>query len=98
MCWEPQIGIPFQFPPVFLKKTALVISPLIALMEDQVLGLEVSNVRACMLGSGQQGDIAQLEQDIKDSIYRLVSFFSRSTNRYHVFCRLQDRLHHPRVR
>ena len=43
----------FQFPPVYLSKTALIVSPLISLMEDQVLALKVANIPACYLGSNQ---------------------------------------------
>ncbi|XP_063704543.1 bifunctional 3'-5' exonuclease/ATP-dependent helicase WRN-like [Culicoides brevitarsis] len=43
----------FQYPPVFMDGVGLVISPLISLMEDQVLALNVSNIPACFLGSAQ---------------------------------------------
>ncbi len=44
----------YQFPPVYLRKTALVVSPLISLMEDQVLALEAAGISACFLGSAQK--------------------------------------------
>nr|CAB3267766.1 Werner syndrome ATP-dependent helicase homolog [Phallusia mammillata] len=44
----------YQFPPVYLETTAICISPLISLMEDQVLKLETSNIPGCFLGSGQK--------------------------------------------
>lgn len=36
----------YQLPPVVLKKTAFVVSPLISLMTDQVLKLDACNVKA----------------------------------------------------
>jgi len=44
----------YQYPPVYMDSTAICISPLISLMEDQVLKLETSNIPACYLGSGQK--------------------------------------------
>lgn len=43
----------YQFPAVFTSKTTLVVSPLISLMEDQVLSMNVSSIPACYLGSAQ---------------------------------------------
>ncbi|XP_023229321.1 Werner syndrome ATP-dependent helicase-like [Centruroides sculpturatus] len=43
----------YQFPAVHSKKTVVVISPLISLMEDQVLAMNVANIPACYLGSAQ---------------------------------------------
>ncbi|XP_043826634.1 Werner syndrome ATP-dependent helicase isoform X2 [Dromiciops gliroides] len=47
----------FQFPPVFVGGIGIVVSPLISLMEDQVLRLQMSNVKACFLGSAQSENI-----------------------------------------
>ncbi|XP_076814654.1 bifunctional 3'-5' exonuclease/ATP-dependent helicase WRN-like isoform X2 [Clavelina lepadiformis] len=44
----------YQYPSVYLDSTAICISPLISLMEDQVLKLHTSNIPACFLGSGQK--------------------------------------------
>lgn len=43
----------FQFPAVYRKRMTLVVSPLIALMEAQVLGLTSKGISACVLGSAQ---------------------------------------------
>lgn len=44
----------YQFPPVYLTKTSIVISPLIALMEEQVETLTKLGIPAALLGSAQQ--------------------------------------------
>lgn len=64
----------YQFPPVATGKTALVISPLIALMEDQVLALRVAGVHACLLGSAQ-ADKADTYNDIQAGRCRYRPFF-----------------------
>ncbi|CAG9807172.1 unnamed protein product [Chironomus riparius] len=46
----------YQFPPVFLGKKAIVISPLISLMETQVQMLKSLGISACFI-SGQQKNI-----------------------------------------
>ncbi|XP_061389969.1 bifunctional 3'-5' exonuclease/ATP-dependent helicase WRN-like [Musca vetustissima] len=47
-------SLTYQFPPVFAKKLAIVVSPLISLMEDQVRALNLTRERACLLGSAQE--------------------------------------------
>uniref|UniRef100_A0A8D0TTW2 DNA 3'-5' helicase n=1 Tax=Sus scrofa TaxID=9823 RepID=A0A8D0TTW2_PIG len=59
----------FQYPPVSVGGIGLVISPLISLMEDQVLQLEMSNIPACFLGSAQSKNVLE---DIKLGKYRIV--------------------------
>eukprot|EP00073_Rattus_norvegicus_P053479 XP_017455863.1 PREDICTED: Werner syndrome ATP-dependent helicase isoform X1 [Rattus norvegicus] len=59
----------FQYPPVYTGKIGIVISPLISLMEDQVLQLEMSNIPACLLGSAQPKNILG---DIKLGRYRII--------------------------
>uniref|UniRef100_A0A8C7E382 DNA 3'-5' helicase n=1 Tax=Naja naja TaxID=35670 RepID=A0A8C7E382_NAJNA len=59
----------FQFPPVYTGGTGVVISPLISLMEDQVLQLRMSGVPACLLGSAQSKNI---REEIKAGQYRVV--------------------------
>ncbi|BBN00819.1 ATP-dependent DNA helicase RecQ [Marchantia polymorpha subsp. ruderalis] len=43
----------YQMPPLITKKTAVVISPLISLMQDQVMGLKQRGIRAEFIGSAQ---------------------------------------------
>ncbi|XP_011740036.2 bifunctional 3'-5' exonuclease/ATP-dependent helicase WRN isoform X1 [Macaca nemestrina] len=59
----------FQYPPVYVGKIGLVISPLISLMEDQVLQLKMSNIPTCFLGSAQSENVLT---DIKLGKYRIV--------------------------
>ncbi|KAM9670397.1 bifunctional 3'-5' exonuclease/ATP-dependent helicase WRN isoform 2-T2 [Dama dama] len=59
----------FQYPPVYVGGIGLVISPLISLMEDQVLQLEISSIPACFLGSAQSKNVVE---DIKLGKYRIV--------------------------
>uniref|UniRef100_A0A672R4P8 ATP-dependent DNA helicase n=1 Tax=Sinocyclocheilus grahami TaxID=75366 RepID=A0A672R4P8_SINGR len=59
----------FQFPPVYCQNVSVVISPLIALMEDQVLHLQMSNISACFLGSAQTKN---LYEEVKRGHFRVV--------------------------
>lgn len=43
----------YQYPAVYSKGLTIVVSPLISLMKDQVLSLEMANIKACLLGSAQ---------------------------------------------
>ena len=61
----------YQFPPVYLGKTALVVSPLISLMEDQVLALTTTGVGACFLGSAQ-GQKQKTYDGIRNGEYKVV--------------------------
>lgn len=60
----------YQFPAVYTNKITLVISPLISLMEDQVLGLGVFNIKACLLGSAQKN--RDILNEIEQNYYRVV--------------------------
>ncbi|NXX60918.1 WRN helicase, partial [Scopus umbretta] len=59
----------YQFPPVYTGHTAIVICPLISLMEDQVLQLTMSGISACLLGSAQSKNI---KESIKVGQYRVI--------------------------
>nr|CAD7201239.1 unnamed protein product [Timema douglasi] len=61
----------YQFPAVYSEGLTIVISPLISLMEDQVLSLEVANINACMLGSAQTSK-SETINNIFSGVYRLV--------------------------
>ncbi|XP_005102149.1 Werner syndrome ATP-dependent helicase homolog isoform X2 [Aplysia californica] len=64
-------SLTFQFPSVFTKRTSIIISPLISLMEDQVHGLQASNIDACFLGSAQTRS-AEVKEELFQGKYRLV--------------------------
>ncbi|CAN7995034.1 unnamed protein product [Ixodes hexagonus] len=61
----------YQFPPVFTGKTAVVVSPLISLMEDQVRALAAANIPACLLGSAQS-DSRGVVDGLQAGRYRLL--------------------------
>ncbi|XP_065880373.1 uncharacterized protein [Euphorbia lathyris] len=49
----------YQVPPLLVEKTAVVISPLISLMQDQVMALKERGIRAEYLGSSQKDQSVQ---------------------------------------
>jgi len=61
----------YQFPPIYLGSTAVCISPLISLMEDQVLKLETSNIPSTFLGSAQKNKRAVFNEMMNGN-YRVV--------------------------
>ncbi|XP_037828794.1 Werner syndrome ATP-dependent helicase-like [Lucilia sericata] len=63
-------SLTYQFPPIFLKKVAVVVTPLISLMEDQVTALNLTRERACFLGSAQKN--RNMEQRIINLHFNLV--------------------------
>lgn len=60
----------YQFPAVYLNGITVVVSPLISLMEDQVLALTTANISACLLGTAQTNK--KIESEIHNSKYRVV--------------------------
>ncbi|KAE8631557.1 hypothetical protein XENTR_v10001231 [Xenopus tropicalis] len=59
----------YQFAPVYTSGIGIVICPLISLMEDQVLQLEMSNIPSCFLGSAQSKNVLQ---DVKAGRMRVI--------------------------
>ena len=55
----------YQFPALYLKGLAVVVSPLISLMEDQVMALKLVNVEACLLGSAQDN-----QDEVRTKIFK----------------------------
>jgi ATP-dependent DNA helicase RecQ len=63
----------YQIPALMLDGTALVISPLIALMQDQVRGLEKAGIPACFINSSLQPDeIRRRMNAAREGAYKLV--------------------------
>uniref|UniRef100_A0A2P2I303 DNA 3'-5' helicase n=1 Tax=Hirondellea gigas TaxID=1518452 RepID=A0A2P2I303_9CRUS len=60
----------YQFPAVYKSGVSVVISPLISLMEDQVLGLQAANIPACFLGSAQLD--RSVYSQLRTGVYRVV--------------------------
>nr|CAI5867468.1 unnamed protein product [Callosobruchus analis] len=61
----------FQYPPVYMEGIALVLSPLISLMQDQVLALKIANIPACLLGTANTKG-KQTIDEIFENMYRIV--------------------------
>uniref|UniRef100_A0A182VQL2 ATP-dependent DNA helicase n=1 Tax=Anopheles minimus TaxID=112268 RepID=A0A182VQL2_9DIPT len=62
-------SLTYQFPSVFLNRLTFVVSPLISLMQDQVLSLNLCNIPACLLGTAQRQNPVP---DIKAGQFRVV--------------------------
>ena len=61
----------YQFPAVHQRGLSLVVSPLISLMEDQVLALQLLGIPACLLGSAQTRPKV-VQQELRERKYRLL--------------------------
>ncbi|XP_017784476.1 PREDICTED: Werner syndrome ATP-dependent helicase-like [Nicrophorus vespilloides] len=61
----------YQFPAMYLKGITVVISPLISLMEDQVLSLKMANIPATLMCSSN-AKIRDTADEILDDEYRLI--------------------------
>lgn len=63
----------YLFPPVYLKKTAIIVSPLISLQDDQCMGLIEKEIPAVVLNSNLKGSKRSVEMTkILDNLYRIV--------------------------
>jgi ATP-dependent DNA helicase RecQ len=66
-------SLTYQLPAVMLEGTTLVISPLVALMEDQVRSLEARGIRATFLASTlSRAAVTERERAMLDGAYELV--------------------------
>ncbi len=66
-------SLTYQFPATELPGTTIVVSPLIALMDDQVRGLEARGIAATYLASTLDPDVRRTrERELADGKYRLV--------------------------
>ena len=66
-------SICYQIPAITMEGTGIVVSPLIALMKDQVEALKINGVRATFLNSSQSLQTQrQIEEDITKGQYDLV--------------------------
>ncbi|KAK8726097.1 hypothetical protein OTU49_010375 [Cherax quadricarinatus] len=61
----------YQFPAVYTSGVAVVVSPLISLMQDQVLALKASNIEACYLGSALKNK-GEVYSDMFTGRYRVI--------------------------
>ncbi|KAL5713684.1 DNA helicase [Ranunculus cassubicifolius] len=61
----------YQLPPLITGKTAVVVSPLISLMQDQVMSLKQRGIKSDFLGSTQYDYSVQLnaEKGVFDILY-----------------------------
>ena len=55
-------SLTYQFQAVYEDKTVIVVSPLISLMEDQVLSLKSNGISAALMGSAQSRTAEVLRQ------------------------------------
>nr|WP_315230619.1 DNA helicase RecQ [uncultured Flavobacterium sp.] len=66
-------SICFQLPALILPGTTIVISPLIALMKDQVDSLKANGIKACFINSSQSSDEQQFYIDaLQNNEFKLV--------------------------
>jgi hypothetical protein len=71
----------YQLPALATAKCSVVVSPLIALMEDQVQKLQAQGVTACFLGSGQTDPT--VEQKAANGDFRLVYLTPEKLGSWH---------------
>ena len=69
----------FQFPAVYQQKKAIVVSPTISLMQDQVTNLKAKNINAAYLGSVQldkKNDTELFNYSMQKNIIQLFQNYS----------------------
>ena len=71
----------YQIPPLVLGRAAVVVSPLVSLMQDQVMALEARGLAACYLGSAQTD--AGIWDRLGDFQYVYVTPETANTDRFH---------------
>lgn len=94
-------SICFQLPALVLPGITIVISPLIALMKDQVDSLKANGIAACFINSSQSSDEQQSHiQNLKDNKVKLVyvapeslSFLENAFNQINVSLIAIDEAH-----
>merc|ERR1719186_1660321 len=69
----------YQFQAVYEDKVVIVVSPLISLMEDQVLGLKNSGISAAFLGSAQTQTPKELQDGELNVLYVTPEFISEQS-------------------
>lgn len=73
----------YQYPAVYLKKLVVVISPLIALMQDQVFSLQKKGIKACFFGSQQMDKtLRMIDHDI---VYITPEFYTLGSGKSALF-------------
>eukprot|EP00092_Neocalanus_flemingeri_P014346 GFUD01015474.1.p1 GENE.GFUD01015474.1~~GFUD01015474.1.p1 ORF type:complete len:1050 (+),score=352.66 GFUD01015474.1:77-3226(+) len=73
----------YQYQAVYEDKVVIVVSPLISLMEDQVLGLQSNGISAAFLGSAQSNKekvLMQLQTGAINVLYVTPEFISEQAN------------------
>ncbi|CAK9303909.1 unnamed protein product [Gordionus sp. m RMFG-2023] len=76
-------SICYQYPSIFSNKIAIVLSPLISLMQDQVENLRIKGIQACLLGSAQsksQTLWAEIYKGTYKIIYLTPEYIVKSNN------------------
>ena len=77
----------YQFPATYTKKTTIVVSPLISLMNDQCMYLNSKNIKSVCLNSETNISVSQYAQ--YQIIYATPEFI---TARIHLFDAIKDKI------
>ena len=82
----------YQLPPLYLNKIAIIISPLISLMEDQKLQLQNMNISVCCLNSTED-TTSNTIQNIIDKKYSIIYMTPEyAINAQYLFTKIIDNL------